>query len=93
MDSKATPSESKETIQHAMAAVENNDHQDLAKENLGNEAEEQPPGDPDNPYRLKGMDDKRPEDSSIKKGWTVDSNTSRNPQDLATSEDDDELSS
>jgi hypothetical protein len=88
MDSKTTPSESHETIQNAVAAVEENDHQDLAKENLGNEATEQPPGDPDNPYRMEGMDDKRPEDASIKKGWTVDSNTSRGPQDLATPQSD-----
>ncbi|WP_367868541.1 hypothetical protein [Pedobacter sp. WC2423] len=57
-----------------------NEHQDLSKEHLGNEPEEQTEGDPDSPYRLKGLEDKRPEDSNIKKGWAVDSNTSRRPQ-------------
>jgi hypothetical protein len=65
-----------------------NDHQDLSKENIGNEPEAQTEGDPESPYRLKGLDDKRPEDEDIEKGWTVHSNTSRGPQDLK--EDDDE---
>jgi hypothetical protein len=74
--------EEPETITDAVTDVQENDHQNLAKENLGNEPEEQPAGNPDNPYRMEGMDDKRPENSSIEKGWTVDSNTSRGPQDL-----------
>lgn len=59
-----------------------NGGQDLAAENIGFEPEETENGDPDSPYKLKHtLDDKRPEDSSIKKGWAVDSNTSRGPQD------------
>lgn len=57
-----------------------NEHQDLSREHLGYEPEEQTEGDPDSPYRLKSLEDKRPEDSNIKKGWTVDSNTSRRSQ-------------
>jgi hypothetical protein len=57
-------------------------NQDLSKENLGNEPEEKAKGDPNSPYKLnETLDDKRPEDDSIKKGWSVDSNTSRNPED------------
>jgi hypothetical protein len=56
-------------------------HQDLAKENLGNEPEEQPEGNPDSPHRLTSLEDKRPDDDSIKKGWSIDSDTSRGPQD------------
>lgn len=76
-----TPKKSKptESIDAAVKDVNENNHQDLASENLGIEPEEQPEGDPNNPYRMEGFDDKRPEDSSIDKGWTVDSNTSRNP--------------
>lgn len=58
-----------------------NARQNLAKENLGNEPEERQKGNPESSYKLqKTLDDKRPEDTSIKKGWTVDSNTSRGPQ-------------
>ena len=32
--------------------------------------------------KLKGLDDKRPADPNLKKGWTPDSDTSRGPQDL-----------
>jgi hypothetical protein len=56
-------------------------HQDLAKENLGNEPEEQPEGNADSPNRLTSLEDKRPDDDSIKKGWSIDSDTSRGPQD------------
>jgi len=57
--------------------------QDLSRENLGNEPEEMQNGRSDSPYKLKKtLDDKRPEDTSIKKGWSVDSNTSRGPADL-----------
>lgn len=74
--------EQQDDVEKAIRSVAENDHQDLAKENIGNEPEEQTEGDPESPYRLKGLDDKRPEDSDIKKGWTVDSNTSRGPEDL-----------
>ncbi|RYE58870.1 MAG: hypothetical protein EOP48_02500 [Sphingobacteriales bacterium] len=58
-------------------------HNDLARENLGNEPEEMQEGNPESPYKLKHtLDDKRPEDGSIEKGWDVDSNTSRGPEDL-----------
>lgn len=80
------PKEHQDDVEKAIRDVHQNDHQDLSKENLGNEPEEQTEGDPESPYRLKGLDDKRPEDEHIKKGWTVDSNTSRGPQEL----DDDE---
>lgn len=71
----------KDTIENALKDVGQNDHQDLAKEKLGNEPEEKNKGDNDSPYKLKKtLDDKRPEDSSIEKGWTVDSNTSRGPE-------------
>jgi len=57
--------------------------QNLGKENIGLEQEEKQKGDPNSPYKLKHtLDDKRPEDSSIEKGWTVDSNTSRGSEDL-----------
>ncbi|SOD14064.1 hypothetical protein [Pedobacter xixiisoli] len=71
----------KGSINEAIKAVDENKHQDLIKENLGNEPEEQTEGQ-DNKYKLEGYEDKRPEDPSIKKGWTVDSNTSRGPQDI-----------
>jgi hypothetical protein len=61
-------------IEDAIKDVEKNEHQDLSKENLGNEPEEQSK-QPDSPYKLKGYEDKRPESKEIKKGWTVDSNT------------------
>lgn len=66
---------------------ENNERQNLEKENIGYESEEMGHGDPDSPYKLKHtLDDKRPENSDIKKGWNVDSNASRNPQDLKSEE-------
>jgi hypothetical protein len=72
----------KEELEKALRDVDANKHQDLSKENLGNEPEETGKGDPDSPYKLKNtLDDKRPEDNTIKKGWTVDFNTSRDPQD------------
>jgi len=72
----------KRNLDHALADVQKNEHQDLDKEHLGNEPEEKKKGDPDSPHKLKKtLDDKRPEDSSIEKGWTVDSNTSRNADD------------
>jgi hypothetical protein len=70
------------TIEEAVDAVEKNEHQDLSQENIGNEPEEQQEGDPNSEYKLKGYEDKRPENPAIKKGWTVDSNTSRNREDL-----------
>lgn len=72
----------KDTIKDAMADLAKNEHQDLEKENLGIEPEEQEDGDPSSPFKLKGFDDKRPEDKDIRKGWTVDSNTSRGAEDL-----------
>ena len=56
--------------------------QDLSRENIGHEPEEQQKGNSDSPYKLKGLDDKRPESDEIEKGWTVDSNTSRGPAEL-----------
>jgi hypothetical protein len=53
----------------------------LSKENLGIEPEEQTAGNPNSKYKMEGYDDKRPQDDSIEKGWTVDSNTSRGPED------------
>jgi hypothetical protein len=72
----------KETIQDAVDAVEKNEHQDLSQENFGNEPEEQADTNTDSEHKLEGYEDKRPESSNIKKGWTVDSNTSRSPEDL-----------
>ena len=72
----------KETIDDAIEAVNKNEGQDLAQENLGNEPEEQPNTNADSKYKLEGYEDKRPESKEIKKGWTVDSNTSRSPEDL-----------
>ena len=77
----------KEDINDAVQNLKENEHQDLAQENLGIEPEEQPKGDPNNPYRLEGFDDKRPEDKNIEKGWTVDSNTSRGRKELGGSDD------
>jgi hypothetical protein len=72
----------KDNLDSALKDVRENKHQDLGKENLGNEPEEKSHGEPESPYKLrKTLDDKRPEDSSIEKGWTVDSNTSRNADD------------
>jgi hypothetical protein len=74
--------EKSKELNNALKSIHENEHQDLGKENLGNEPEEREKGQPDSPHKLKKtLDDKRPEDSSIKKGWTVDSNTSRNPED------------
>lgn len=65
------------------SSEEKNGHQNLARENIGFEKEETEMGNPDSPYKLKhSLDDKRPQDSTIKKGWAVDSDTSRGPQDL-----------
>jgi hypothetical protein len=72
----------KTALGKALKDVKENKHQDLAKENIGIEPEEQQAGNPDSPYKLKGLDDKRPESADIEKGWTVDSNTSRNPDDI-----------
>ncbi|RZK38141.1 MAG: hypothetical protein EOO90_23260 [Pedobacter sp.] len=69
-------------ISDAIKDVKENDHQDLSKENLGIEPEEDK-GDAKSKYKLDGFDDKRPENKEIKKGWTVDSNTSRGPEDLS----------
>lgn len=82
MENHPEKSQPAESIQDAIRDVKENKHQDLAKENLGTEPEEQPEGDPDSPYRMEGFDDKRPQDNSIEKGWTVDSNTSRDPEDI-----------
>lgn len=71
----------KDSIDEAVEAVNENEHQDLSKENLGNEPEEQTEGQ-NNKYKLEGYEDKIPEDLTIKKGWTVDSKTSRGPQDI-----------
>lgn len=76
MESKKTT-----TLKDALKDVNENEHQDLSKENIGNEPEEQADSDQHSKYKMEGYDDKRPEDPSIKKGWTVDSNTSRGPQD------------
>ena len=79
---KANLDQSVTNPEFAKADVKANEHQDLSKENLGNEPEEKNDGDTESPYKLKNtLDDKRPEDDSIKKGWTVDSNTSRDPKD------------
>ena len=67
-------------LNDALNDVNENKHQDLSTENIGTEPEEQQSGDPDSPYKLKGLEDKRPESDTIKKGWTADSNTSRNPK-------------
>jgi hypothetical protein len=80
---KQDVSKEKETIDEAVQNVNENKHQDLSKENLGIEPEEQPEGDPNNPYRLEGFDDKRPESDEIEKGWTVDSNTGRGVDDIS----------
>lgn len=68
-------------IDQAVNDVNENNGQDLSQENIGNEPEERNEGDPESPYKLKGLDDKRPESDDIKKGWTVDSNTSGSPDD------------
>jgi len=71
-----------DNLSNALKDIHENKHQNLGKENLGNEPEEKAGGDPESPYKFKKtLDDKRPEDNSIKKGWTVDSNTSRNADD------------
>lgn len=70
---------SSDDLKDALNDVNENKHQDLSQENIGNEPEEQQSGDPDSPFKLKGLEDKRPESENIEKGWTVDSNTSRNP--------------
>ena len=84
MENKQNTANQKETIEDAKNDVHKNEHQDLGKEDLGIEPKYQPAGDPNNPHRLTGFDDKRPESDDIEKGWTVDSNTSRNPEDLST---------
>jgi hypothetical protein len=70
-------------LNDALKDVNMNTHQDLSQENIGTEPEEQVSGDPDSPYKLKGLDDKRPESGNIKKGWTVDSDTSTGPAEQA----------
>ena len=70
-------------LNEAKKDIQEPKRQNLGRENIGLEHEEKQEGDPDSPYKLKHtLDDKRPEDSSIEKGWTVDSNTSRGPEDL-----------
>lgn len=71
------------SLEDAINDVQKNEHQDLAQENLGNEPEEQT-GDPNSKYKMEGFDDKRPSSKKIKKGWTVDADTSRGPEDLQT---------
>jgi hypothetical protein len=71
----------KDTLDKALRGIKENDHQDLSKEQLGNE-DEFKTEESDNPYKLKGLEDKRPEDPNIEKGWTIDSNTSRGPDEL-----------
>ena len=74
--------EEKNTIEEAVKNVQENNHQDLSKENLGNEPEEDQAPDPNSKYKMRGYDDKRPESDEIEKGWTADSNTGRNPDDV-----------
>lgn len=78
---KQTKQPKRTALGKAVKDVEENKHQDLSKENIGIEPEEQQEGDPNSPYKLKGLEDKRPESADIEKGWTIDSNTSRNPDD------------
>ena len=69
------------SLEGALKDVNENKYQDLSKENLGTEPEEQT-GDPNSKYKMEGFDDKRPASDEIEKGWTVDSDTSRSPEDL-----------
>lgn len=76
------PKKNNQQTAETNSIIEQNKHQNLAAENVGFEPEETERGNLDSPYKLKHtLDDKRPEDSGIEKGWTVDSNTSRGPQD------------
>lgn len=81
MESNLNSKNTEESLRDSQKDVNENKHQDLSQENIGIEPEEQEAGDPDSPYKLKGLDDKRPESDNIDKGWTVDSNTSRGPED------------
>jgi hypothetical protein len=53
-------------------------------EKLGNEEQQQNSKEPKEDLKLKGLDDKRPADPDLPKGWTPDSDTSRGPQDKET---------
>jgi hypothetical protein len=50
-------------------------------EKLGNEEQEDNKNKPKSDLKLKGLDDKRPDDPDLPKGWTPDSDTSGGPQD------------
>jgi hypothetical protein len=60
MENQQQKNKQTENIDDAIQDVNENKHQNLAKENLGIEPEERPSGDPNNPYRMEGFDDKRP---------------------------------
>ncbi|MET1055470.1 MAG: hypothetical protein ABWY16_09190 [Pedobacter sp.] len=81
MENSQNSGDKNEDLQDALKDVNENKHQDLSQENIGNEPEEQTSGDPESPYKLKGLEDKRPESDNIEKGWTVDSDTSTNADD------------
>ncbi|WP_432712353.1 hypothetical protein [Pedobacter sp.] len=51
-------------------------------EKIGNEEEEKKQNADKSDLKLKGLDDKRPADEDLPKGWTPDSDTSRGPEDL-----------
>jgi len=73
----------KQDLNEAKMDLQDQKREKLENENIGLEDQEKQEGDPQSPYKLKHtLDDKRPEDSGIEKGWTVDSNTSRGPEDL-----------
>ena len=53
----------------------------VGDEKLGHEDRKDKKGDKSD-LKLKGLDDKRPSDSNLEKGWSPDSDTSRGPEDL-----------
>lgn len=58
-----------------------NDKHHVGDEKLGHEGKKEQKQDKSD-LKLKGLDDKRPSDPNLEKGWTPDSDTSRGPEDL-----------
>lgn len=81
MEANMNNEKEKNDLNDALKDVNDNKHQDLSQENIGTEPEEQQSADAGSPYKLKGLEDKRPQSDNIEKGWTVDSNTSTSPDD------------
>jgi hypothetical protein len=63
---------------------EENEKHHVGEEKLGHEEKKDNKEDKSD-LKLKGLEDKRPDDPNLEKGWGPDSDTSRGPEDLQSS--------